>query len=659
MKTKAFITLLTILIFTCTSCTTSSSEKKETSYEEVKKELEAIHKSSKSPNLPEDCKILEKLISQFPTTTPLSDSVVYYARQTLSMYCSHLLISHEYKNGIRFLESQSSSPFIDKYAKYELTAILAHIYQVEGNNEKAIALADSFIQLPDPVEKERLIQYSEMIGSVYFYCGRRIEKAITILEKAREAYLQGGVFPNIDRLLFRLGNYYRTIGNYEDAIKINQEVIKLFERNDTKYQRIVMAYGELGNIYFTLGLTGEALKYNTIACQYSKKCDNYALGDLYRFRAGIFETIHQKDSTFHYLHKAIAASKSANSFKGVFTNNLDLARAYLNTKDSASKAEAILQHLYADSAQVPRFTKEQLNLLSGQIMLNKGNTTQALELIENAAGRLKEAGILEEAYRATQLLMNTYLQKGMNDTFASAYPAYQTIRDSVSQDERVKALAAANIQFSTQRTEQENKLLTNEIELKNKDLQLYTFGGLALLFISLSIGIWLWMRQRTYRLHLRLEEERRISANVRLQEQEEKLKQLITSRQELNNHNEELLRQLADIQAENEQTCHLDHVMEKLQPRLLTPEEEKQFRNSFSALYPTALHNLRTHCPKVTKTEELLCMLIVLKQTNDEIAYTLGINRPSVIQTRYRLRTKLNLTEGSNLDDEIRAILMQ
>lgn len=165
------------------------------------------------------------------------------------------------------------------------------------------------------------------------------------------------------------------------------------------------------------------------------------------------------------------------------------------------------------------------------------------------------------------------------------------------------------------------------------------------------------MRQRALKLRLQLREQEKKLSEQQLRDQSERLQQLITSRQELNNHNEELLRQLAEVQSTHEKTCDLDRVMEKLQPRLLTHEEEEQFRTAFAALYPTVLHQLRSICPRATRADELLCMLIILKQTNEEVARTLGISRASVLQNRYRLRNKLNLPEGSDLDTEIRRLL--
>mgnify|MGYP000820522310 FL=1 len=98
--------------------------------------------------------------------------------------------------------------------------------------------------------------------------------------------------------------------------------------------------------------------------------------------------------------------------------------------------------------------------------------------------------------------------------------------------------------------------------------------------------------------------------------------------------------------------------MESLQPCLLTNREEEQFRTAFASLYPTVLHSLRSICPRITRTEELFCMLIVLKQNNEEISRTLGITRSSVLKNRYRLRTKLGLPEGCDLDSEVRALLL-
>lgn len=97
--------------------------------------------------------------------------------------------------------------------------------------------------------------------------------------------------------------------------------------------------------------------------------------------------------------------------------------------------------------------------------------------------------------------------------------------------------------------------------------------------------------------------------------------------------------------------------MESLQSHLLTRKEEEDFRNAFLSVYPSALLYLREACPAVTRSEELFCMLVLLKQSNEELARTLGISVASVSKTRYRIRVKLGLPEGSDTDAEIRHIM--
>ena len=50
-------------------------------------------------------------------------------------------------------------------------------------------------------------------------------------------------------------------------------------------------------------------------------------------------------------------------------------------------------------------------------------------------------------------------------------------------------------------------------------------------------------------------------------------------------------------------------------------------------------------------------MLILLKQNNEEIAHLLGVSRSTVLKNRYRLRCKLQLPGGVDLDTEVRSLL--
>lgn len=603
--------------------------------------------------------ILEKALGNLPTSLTPNDSLLKYVRETLSEYRGVMVNAQKYQEGEQFLRS-IQSPLIQHDSRYELLATRAHLLQMGRESKQAIALIDSFAAIPDPTDAQRLIKYCELASGVYFYSGHDIKNAIRLLEKATNSYRQGNNSPYIGRIYSRLGSYYRQENDYQHSAEANQAAIDFHENDSIQRQKngIIMAYGEQSNLYLALKMYDRALVLNQLACNHSLQQDSFGLGDLYRFRSEIFKEKKQTDSTIYYLNKAYETSLALGRLNGVFYNRVALAQFYLTIPDSAKRSLEISRTLCTDSAKVPKFLRLNLKQYIGEGLIQTGETVRGIRLMEEAAKEYQEIGMKNMQNQMIPVLMKAYLKGGMNEQFIKNYPYYQSVVDSMHNDDQMRTLAATTIQYETQKKEKENQLLNAEIRLKNNALKTYTLTGLSLLLCFACAGGWLVMRQRSLKLHLHLQEQEKRFADQKLHEQSERLKQLIASRQELNNHNEDLLRQLAEVQVAHEKTCNLDRVMESLQPRLLTNEEEEQFRTAFSSLYPTVLLKLRSICPRATRTDELLCMLIILKQTNEEISRTLGISRASVLQNRYRLRSKLDLPERSDLDTEVRRLLM-
>ena len=231
------------------------------------------------------------------------------------------------------------------------------------------------------------------------------------------------------------------------------------------------------------------------------------------------------------------------------------------------------------------------------------------------------------------ILLKRYAEHKMYSRIGEIYPVYTAIHDSLQKKEKQRYAIAANIRYETERKEQENRALTAEVALKEQSL-VYTRIILGLSGCLLAAGVVYLIRRR--RRHLKEQEEHRRQLN-----------ELLTSQQELNRRNETLSREL-------EQVSHneiIDNVRRQLDPTLLSGEDEKRFRQSFAALYPRYLPGLRSRCPELTKSDELFCMLIYLKQNTDEIALALGISRASVNTARSRIRKKFGLQKEDSLDN--------
>ena len=97
--------------------------------------------------------------------------------------------------------------------------------------------------------------------------------------------------------------------------------------------------------------------------------------------------------------------------------------------------------------------------------------------------------------------------------------------------------------------------------------------------------------------------------------------------------------------------------LETLTPYILKTDGEAKFRQCFELLYPLFLPRLREKVPSVTRREELLSMLIVLKLDNKRIAELMAVAPRSVLMLRHRYRQKIGMTTECPLENFIEEIL--
>jgi DNA-binding CsgD family transcriptional regulator len=93
--------------------------------------------------------------------------------------------------------------------------------------------------------------------------------------------------------------------------------------------------------------------------------------------------------------------------------------------------------------------------------------------------------------------------------------------------------------------------------------------------------------------------------------------------------------------------------LEALTPSILMESGESKFRQCFELLYPQFLLLLRDKIPSITRREELLSMLIVLKQDNKKTAELMSIAPRSVLMLRHRFRHKIGITTDISLESFI------
>jgi DNA-binding CsgD family transcriptional regulator len=197
-------------------------------------------------------------------------------------------------------------------------------------------------------------------------------------------------------------------------------------------------------------------------------------------------------------------------------------------------------------------------------------------------------------------------------------------------------LIEAIVESQTEQQRDEMKLV--QLEQANQRLLFLICIVLSLIIISVVVAILLYQR-KVHKSHIR-------KSDNKLATLSQELKQTNAEKEMMSQKFDEIM---DDMDSRQE--------LETLTPSVLQKKGESKFRQRFELLYPLFLPRLRERVPTITRREELLSMLIVLKQDNKEIAELLAIAPRSVLMLRHRFRQKIGMTADFVLEDFIEEIL--
>lgn len=580
----------------------------------------------------------------------------------------------DFEGGLRHLDSLEHLrlPFLQRYCLRGLLTAKAqmlmpldrHTETLEClNRAMLLAEAEDSLPLPERESPEYDNYWSGAAGITYMgsdTVSTRAERAfLRVIGIARRTGFHGGLYSHS---MARLADIYLHQGKYEQSIALCQEAIATCPDKPDEQGRLIAAEN-LAETYRRLGLYEDALRYCAIVTDAPNDYEvmNNLRGRLYQKKGAILAEMKHPAEALATLAQADSCfDRTGNDYYKLYVA-IERAHILSALPDSLERA---LQLFASLREQVMPHNHAFYHYYYGDALVRANRHTSAIPLLEHA---IPEAESISErliAYDAARQLAKCYQHTGQHALLSKLLPRYQALADSVASDAKIRQLASANIRFETEKKEQQNRALAAEVALKDSRLRTTLITGILCLMLAATVIVWGVMRHRALRLRHRLDQQEKESmekekraAEALLHEQETQLHSLIRDRQQLNDRNLDLLRQLSDIQSTHENSCNLDSIMESLQQSLFSKEDTERFRQQFSAVYPMALNRLRNRCADLTYNDELFCMLAMLQQDNSEIARTLGISKASVSKIRYRVRVKLDLPEGTDADAEIRKMM--
>lgn len=537
------------------------------------------------------------------------------------------------------------TPVIRDYCQRDLCSLFAYSLSRTDAMGEAEQLMEQALRMPlYHSTPQRLFRDYAYAAAVFYANPKRQEQVIKWCEQAivtaREYDNTGGV----QWISSMLGTLYKRTGRMEEAVDLYlQGIAEARKRND--FAGEANAYNSLTELYLYWDLCQQANEYADIALMRNReqRDENPMLhGRSYLMKGRVMKEMGRKDSAFYFWQKADSCCRQLPYDSGMADID-NLIGGLMTDAGCSDSLQRGIEHLQ----KVVRYSATTGNRATAYFRLSKAlfrqGKNQVAETMLDSMYALLNASqsplYIDDAYKYA---LDYYLKKhdAVNvERYARGYLGEASYLFDSKVSEQVSKV---RVHFYTEKKEQQLQLA--KTELANKSLRVYLYQSLFVgaVMILLLIIVWVVYKRRVSRMKRRLTEQR--------------LQNMIENLREANKRSSLLEQQLTDkLTAENVQQQIADYA---LLPSVLRKDGEAKFRESFINIHPTFLHALRERVPNITPHEEVLCMLIVLGETVDELADIFNIVRSSVNMARHRLRQKMQLDKDASLDEEIKRLLV-
>ena len=604
---------------------------------------------------------------------------VCFANDNLFKQARALQRDGKYEEAIAAFKGYLSQPILENVLSDEQMAMytdalvqLMNAFQSKGESEACITTLKEVFKASPVLQKNCLRDYYSVMG----YALSRTEKmkdaeetmfkalAIPLHQATPERYFRDYAYAAA--VFYSNPNYQAEVIGWCQEALLQAELCK-----NTSGKQWVLAM--LGSLYKRNGLIDKALELFLRSKEEAQERND---------ELGVLNSLHTLVDLFLYWnvpeYANLYASEAIQVEKSLAMENpMISAQTYLNKgralhqlgeMDSvpfyAEKAQKLCQSLPYNSGMVD------VDLLYGTFWAERGGDSLQMG-IQELQQVLRQGTVVNRA-KAYHQLAQTYLKNEKNDMaeamLDSMYtllnqnesPVYihldyqpilehylksknlrktdQYVRMMLQEHQSFKEkklnfnLIEAIVDLQTEQQRQELKI----VQLGQTNQRLWFLIAIVLSLVTVAAIVALLLYQK--RQH-----------KIQMKQADDKFALLLQKLNQSNTEKEKIAQEICELLNDKDKRQEL----ETLTPSILQKSGESKFRQCFELIYPLFLPRLREKVPSVTRREELLSMLIVLKQGNKEIAELLAIAPRSVLMLRHRFRQKIGMTTDNSLENFI------
>lgn len=377
----------------------------------------------------------------------------------------------------------------------------------------------------------------------------------------------------LGKSLNNLGTYYKSTGNYVQAIIAYEKGLRIMQRSNNERGKALL-YNNLGIVYKNQGDFSKAINYYTaslkifeklndkvnvgstlnnigtiyleqhnyaVAMKYFKRClhhslvinDQRTLGGTYNNIGVLYQETNKNDTALNYFLKSLSIRKTIGDLYGYSNSLINIGDVYaiLGNNKLAIKyySDALI---LKDSIDDKAGKSTALNDL-GYIYYLENDLNKAIGFSEKSLAIATEIGSVVEIEQASKHLGTFYEKAGKFKLALDMRELYTKMRDSINSENSKKEIVRQEFKYAYEkkaladsvRIAEEKKV--SDAKLQQEKTQRYAlYGGLAL---TLIFGIVMFSRFRITRSQKNIIEEQKKIVEKQKELVEEKQKEVMDS----------------------------------------------------------------------------------------------------------------------------------
>ena len=436
-----------------------------------------------------------------------------------------------------------------------------------------------------------------------------------------------------------LGSLYKRNGDLSAAMELFQQSIEESRSNNDDLG-VLNSLSSLVDLFIYWDIPEYANMYASEAVSVERRMiqkNPMVSAQAYINKGRALHHLGQKDSISFYTEKARMLCELLPYNSGMV--DVDLLRGMTLVDEGGDSLESGIQALDRVTAQGTPANQAKAYHHLAQAYLKLGNTAKAEYMLDNMYMILNQnpssTNILHIDYKP---ILDHYFKKGDMVKVRQYVEMMLGEQDAFHERSVNYNLVESIVDLQTGSRLQELKIM----QLNQSNHRLWMLIIIVLSVISTAVVATLFWYQR-----------KKFVKQIR--KADDTLETLVNKLDRVHKEKEMIAQELKEFLTDKDNRQEL----ETLTPYVLRDDGETKFRQHFELLYPLFLPRLRERIPSISRREELLSMLIVLKQDNKSIAELLSIETRSVLMLRHRFRHKIGIAAEVSLDNFIENLLTQ